>query len=158
VNADDPEAVHRVSKLAVEYRQKFKKDIIIDLVAYRRFGHNEVDEPEFTQPLMYKIIRSPKGTSPKLYHERLVEEGLVKPEDYTKLREKVFSFLEKEFEESSKVKRTLEDYKNPNSKGSKTLTGKWKHMDYSVLGKSQATGEQKPNFFVKISQFYFYLS
>lgn len=57
VNGDDVEAVHKVSKLAVAYRQYYKRDIIIDLYTYRRYGHNEVDEPSFTQPNMYNQIR-----------------------------------------------------------------------------------------------------
>lgn len=57
VNSDDPEAIHRVCKFAVEYRQRFHKDILIDVIGYRRYGHNELDEPEFTQPQMYNQIR-----------------------------------------------------------------------------------------------------
>jgi 2-oxoglutarate dehydrogenase E1 component len=76
VNADDPEAVCFVTRFALEYRVKFHKDIVIDLVCYRRHGHNEADEPAATQPLMYKVIRK-KPTARQLYAEKLVGEGLL---------------------------------------------------------------------------------
>jgi 2-oxoglutarate dehydrogenase E1 component len=76
VNANDPEAVFFVGQLAVDYRAKFKKDIIIDLVCYRRHGHNETDEPSATQPLMYKVIKSLPPAS-ALYAKQLVSEGII---------------------------------------------------------------------------------
>jgi 2-oxoglutarate dehydrogenase E1 component len=80
VNADDPEAVSWTAKMAVEFRQRFGKDIVIDLIGYRRHGHNETDEPMFTQPLMYKDIRK-HPTCLTLYTESLVEQGVIKYED-----------------------------------------------------------------------------
>lgn len=76
VNANDPEAVFFVSKLAADYRNKFKKDIVIDLVCYRRHGHNEADEPSATQPLMYKVIKKLPVTS-TLYAQKLLAEGVI---------------------------------------------------------------------------------
>jgi 2-oxoglutarate dehydrogenase E1 component len=76
VNADDPEAVCFVTRFALEYRMKFHKDILIDLVCYRRHGHNEADEPAATQPLMYQVIRK-KPTVRQLYAEKLVAEGIM---------------------------------------------------------------------------------
>ncbi len=76
VNGDDPEAVVFVTRLALQYRQKFKKDVVIDLMCYRRLGHNEADEPAATQPVMYKKIRS-KKTPRQVYAERLIAEGAV---------------------------------------------------------------------------------
>ncbi len=76
VNADDPEAVCFVARFALEYRLKFHKDVVIDLVCYRRHGHNEADEPAATQPLMYQIIRK-KPTARQLYADRLASEGLL---------------------------------------------------------------------------------
>ena len=74
VNADDPEAVIWVAELAMAYRARFKKDVVIDLIGYRRYGHNETDEPRFTQPLMYKKI-SQHPTVLSQYRRKLVEEG-----------------------------------------------------------------------------------
>ncbi len=80
VNGDDPEAVAYVAGLALEYRQKFRKDVVIDLVCYRRWGHNETDEPSYTQPLMYAKIKShPSAAS--LYGDKLVREGVVSREE-----------------------------------------------------------------------------
>ncbi|HMK84854.1 MAG TPA: 2-oxoglutarate dehydrogenase E1 component [Steroidobacteraceae bacterium] len=76
VNADDPEAVCFVTRFALEYRQKFHKDVVIDLVCYRRHGHNEADEPAATQPLMYQAIRK-KPTVRQLYADKLVAEGVL---------------------------------------------------------------------------------
>ncbi|SJM89769.1 2-oxoglutarate decarboxylase, thiamin-requiring [Crenothrix polyspora] len=76
VNGDDPEAVLFVTKLAIDYRMTFNKDVVIDLICYRRLGHNEADEPAATQPIMYKKIRSHKTTR-KLYAERLIGEAVI---------------------------------------------------------------------------------
>lgn len=76
VNGDDPEAVLFVAQLATDYRYEFKKDVVIDLVCYRRRGHNETDEPSATQPLMYKVIRALKTTRTQ-YADKLVSEGLL---------------------------------------------------------------------------------
>jgi 2-oxoglutarate dehydrogenase E1 component len=80
VNGDDPEAVAYVAGLALEYRQKFRKDVVIDMVCYRRWGHNETDEPSYTQPLMYARIKSHPSAA-TLYGEKLVREGVVTRED-----------------------------------------------------------------------------
>jgi 2-oxoglutarate dehydrogenase E1 component len=80
VNGDDPESVVRVSRLAFEYRQEFHKDVIIDMVCYRRRGHNEGDEPSFTQPMMYKLIDAKRSTR-KLYTEALIGRGDITVEE-----------------------------------------------------------------------------
>ncbi len=74
VNGDDPEACVRVARLAWDYRQKFHKDVVIDMVCYRRYGHNEGDDPSYTQPLMYKAIAERRSVR-KLYVETLVKRG-----------------------------------------------------------------------------------
>ncbi len=84
VNADDPEAVLFVTQLAVDYRNEFKKDVVIDLVCYRRRGHNEADEPSVTQPLMYQAIRKHKTTR-DLYAEKLIAAGVISAEEDQRL-------------------------------------------------------------------------
>ncbi len=86
VNADDPEAVLFVTQLAVDYRNEFRKDVVIDLTCYRRRGHNEADEPSGTQPLMYNVIKSHKTTR-ELYANNLIEEGIITAEELKKLDE-----------------------------------------------------------------------
>src|SRR5205085_4654166 len=76
VNGDDPEAVVEVARAAIEYRQQFKKDVVVDLFCYRRHGHNESDEPGFTQPAMYRKIAS-HPTPPQIYAKRLVAAGVL---------------------------------------------------------------------------------
>ena len=96
VNGDDPEACVRVAKLAFDYRQMFKKDVVIDMVCYRRRGHSEVDEPSFTQPLMYRTIDAKRSVR-KIYTENLIGRGDITVEeaeaalrDYQEQLEKVF--------------------------------------------------------------------
>ncbi len=86
VNGDDPEAVIYATQLAADFRHEFKKDVVIDLVCYRRHGHNEADEPAATQPRMYSIIRDLDSTR-KLYADHLVKEGLVDQDAVTKMQE-----------------------------------------------------------------------
>ncbi|RKP28148.1 thiamine diphosphate-binding protein [Syncephalis pseudoplumigaleata] len=80
VNGDHPEDVARAMEVAFEYRNKFRKDVVVDLITYRRWGHNELDEPGFTQPLMYETIRSRKSV-PQLYEEKLLAEGILTKTD-----------------------------------------------------------------------------
>ena len=80
VNGDDPEACVRIAKVAFEYRQRFNKDVVIDMICYRRRGHNEGDEPSFTQPLMYKLIDAKRSTR-KLYTEALIGRGDITVEE-----------------------------------------------------------------------------
>jgi 2-oxoglutarate dehydrogenase E1 component len=103
VNADDPEACVAAAKLAIEYRAKFNKDFLIDLIGYRRFGHNEMDEPMTTNPIMYKMIHQ-HPTVKEIYGERLRAEGLVSEEDMKKFTEDVHERLQKAYEKVPKVK------------------------------------------------------
>ena len=108
VNGDDAEAVVYAINLAVEYRQKYKTDVFIDLLCYRRFGHNEADEPKFTQPLLYKIIE--KHPNPKeVYAKKLITEGSI-DEAYSKNIEKEFKAeLQTKFEEAKTVEVLTEE-------------------------------------------------
>jgi 2-oxoglutarate dehydrogenase E1 component len=96
VNGDDPEAVTYAAKVATEFRQKFGSDVVVDMFCYRRFGHNEGDEPSFTQPVMYKKIRAHKTTR-ELYAARLEAEGVIEP-GYAEAERQAFrARLEEEF-------------------------------------------------------------
>jgi 2-oxoglutarate dehydrogenase E1 component len=97
VNGDDPEAVTFACKLAVEYRQKFNHDVVIDMWCYRRFGHNEGDEPKFTQPLMYEAIAKHPKVS-KHYETRLIEEGVIEAGHRDTVAEEFNAHLEEQFQ------------------------------------------------------------
>ncbi len=109
VNGDDPEAVTFACKLAVDYRQTFHRDIVIDMWCYRRFGHNEGDEPGFTQPLMYKAIRQHPPVS-EVYASRLVAQGMI-DEGFVASTTKAFTdHLEEEFEAAKTYKSNHADW------------------------------------------------
>ena len=97
VNGDDPEAVVFCAKVATEYRQRFHKPVVIDMFCYRRFGHNEGDEPAFTQPLMYRNIRA-HPTTLQIYAKKLIAEGIVTQGEVDKMRADWRHRLEAEFE------------------------------------------------------------
>ncbi|KAG9280801.1 putative 2-oxoglutarate dehydrogenase E1 component DHKTD1, mitochondrial [Astyanax mexicanus] len=92
VNGDDAEEVLRATRLAVEYQRRFRKDVIVDLLCYRQWGHNELDEPFFTNPAMYKIIRSRKSI-PDSYADQLVSEGLMTEEECGSIKTTYYSML-----------------------------------------------------------------
>ncbi|MCL6683310.1 2-oxoglutarate dehydrogenase E1 component [Sphingomonas alba] len=100
VNGDDPEAVTFCCKLAIEFRQCFNRDIVIDMWCYRRFGHNEGDEPSFTQPLMYAAIKTHPPIS-EIYGKKLVAEGVIDQPGIDKLTSDFTALLEQEFEAGS---------------------------------------------------------
>ena len=93
VNADDPEAAYRVLEIALDYRQEFHKDVVIDLIGFRRHGHNEGDEPTYTQPLMYKAIEAHPGVR-TLYARRLIREGIVTEEEVKELEARQLAVYE----------------------------------------------------------------
>ena len=109
VNGDDPEAVTYCAKVATEYRQKFGKDVVIDMFCYRRFGHNEGDEPMFTQPLMYKKIKAHKSTR-EIYSERLIAEGLVDAKYVDTTVSDFEAFLDKQFEDAKDLEEQKADW------------------------------------------------
>jgi 2-oxoglutarate dehydrogenase E1 component len=114
VNGDDPEAVVFCAKVATEYRQKFHKPVVIDMFCYRRFGHNEGDEPSFTQPIMYRLIRS-HPTTQQIYAEKLIAEGVVTQGEVDKMRSDWRQRLEAEFEAAQSYAANKADW----------LDGRW---------------------------------
>jgi 2-oxoglutarate dehydrogenase E1 component len=114
VNGDDPEAVVYAAKIAIEFRQKFHKPVVVDMFCYRRYGHNEGDEPSFTQPLMYKKIRSHKSTL-EIYSEKLITEGVVTAGEVEKMRNDWRARLDAEFEAGQVYKPNKADW----------LDGRW---------------------------------
>ncbi len=104
VNGDDPEAVVRVGKLAFEYRQEFRKDVVIDLICYRRRGHNEADNPSFTQPLMYDIIDAKRSTR-KIYTESLIGRGDITLEEAEQALRDYQQQLERAFTETREASK-----------------------------------------------------
>jgi 2-oxoglutarate dehydrogenase E1 component len=118
VNGDDPEAVVHAAKVATEFRQKFHKDVVIDIFCYRRFGHNEGDEPMFTNPMMYKRIKSHKTTL-TLYTDRLVKDGLIPEGEIEDMKAAFQARMNEEFEAGKEFKPNKADW----------LDGKWSHLD-----------------------------
>ncbi len=114
VNGDDPEAVVHVAKIATEFRQKFRKPVVIDMFCYRRFGHNEADEPAFTQPLMYDRIRK-HPTAVQIYSEKLVDEGVLSADDVEGMKGEFRAFLEDELAAAEAYKPNKADW----------LDGRW---------------------------------
>ena len=125
VNADDVEAVTHVARIATEYRQRFKKDVVIDMICYRRHGHNEGDEPMFTQPKMYKTIAQHPRTR-EIYAQRLIREGVMTQEEVDAEAANLESHLEEAFEGAGSYKANKADW----------LDGVW-------AGMSVATGEDR---------------
>ena len=106
VNGDDPEALVHAMRLAIEYRQRFQRDIFIDLLCYRKYGHNEGDEPRFTQPLLYKAIS--KHPNPReIYAQRLMSEGVATQIMVKEMQEEFKSMLELDFDEAKKIKHNV---------------------------------------------------
>ena len=123
VNGDDPEAVVYAAKIAIEFRQKFHKPVVIDMFCYRRFGHNEGDEPSFTQPLMYKQIRAHKTTL-QIYTEKLVAEGVLTDGEVMKLQANWWHHLETAMQASQSFKPGKADW----------LDGRWSGLRAAASG------------------------
>ena len=116
-NGDDPEAVVYAAKIATEFRQKFKKPVVIDMFCYRRFGHNETDEPAFTQPLMYKRIAGHE-TVVSLYGKRLIAEGVIGAGEFDAMKASYRKTLEEDFSAAESYKANKADW----------LDGRWSGM------------------------------
>jgi 2-oxoglutarate dehydrogenase E1 component len=122
VNGDDPEAVVHVARIATEYRQEFKRDVILDMFCYRRFGHNEADEPMFTQPIMYRKIAQHPSTK-ELYAKRLVDQNVIATDEASAMEEAFRARLETEFEAAANYKVNKADWLQGKWEGLKTLIG-----------------------------------
>jgi len=129
VNGDNPEAVVYGARIATEFRLKFNRDVVIDLVCYRRFGHNEGDEPSFTQPLMYKKIRSHPSTI-KIYGEKLVNEGIISNNELEDQINKLKNLLDDQFKNAKDYNPKIEwfegswsRYKPEKGKDKRGVTG-----------------------------------
>ena len=123
VNGDDPEAVVHVVKIAMDFRQRFGKPVVIDMFCYRRHGHNEADEPAFTQPLMYaRIGEHPRVT--EIYGNKLVEEGLVTAAEIEQMHADFRVLLEEEFAASDSYRPNRADW----------LDGKWSGIGFAEEG------------------------
>ncbi|MDH3690188.1 MAG: 2-oxoglutarate dehydrogenase E1 component [Gammaproteobacteria bacterium] len=117
VNGDDPEAVVRAANLALHFRQRFGRDVIVDLVCYRRRGHNEVDEPSFTQPLMYRRIDQ-LPTIRQHYADKLIEQGVITQQDAAVMIDSYHLHLEEAFESSEQYRPNKPNW----------LSGRWANM------------------------------
>ena len=117
INGDDPEAVIHASRIATEFRQKFACDVVLDIISYRRYGHNEGDEPAFTQPIMYKKIGSHDSIS-TIYGKKLVNEGVLTNQQAKDEVDNHNQFLEKEFQAGANYKPNKADW----------LEGQWANL------------------------------
>lgn len=131
INGDDAEKVLMAANMAESYRHKFKKDIVLDIVCFRKYGHNEGDEPMFTQPIMYNAIKN-KKSSVELYAEYLSSTGVISLEEIAKYKKEKMQFFDKELETAKTYKPSEEDW----------LKGKWKGLEKHdrVKEKDPSTG------------------
>ncbi len=127
VNGDDPEAVVWATKIATEFRQTFHKDVVVDMLCYRRYGHNEGDEPSFTQPLMYANIKNHTYVA-ELYRDRLVRENQITTEEYEAEVKAFVERLETAFESANNYKPNKADW----------LEGKWSGLNLAGKGARRA--------------------
>ena len=132
VNGDDPEAVCRVAELAIEFRQRFKQDVVIDMFCYRRHGHNEGDEPAFTQPAMYSKIAEHKTTR-QIYADRLVEAGVLTGEESEQQVTDFHASLEQSFEAAEAYRLNKADW----------LEGVWSGMERARGGARRGNTDVK---------------
>ncbi len=133
VNGDDPEAVVYVSRIATEFRQKFNKDVVIDMFCYRRQGHNESDEPAFTQPIMYKNIKT-HSTTRSIYAKKLIKEAVLSETEVEELYNNWSESLEKDLEVGKNYKPNKADW----------LEGSWSGLEKK--------GQKKPNTLTGLSK------
>ncbi len=134
VNGDDPEAVVHVCRLATEFRNKFKVDVVVDMFCYRRSGHNEADEPSFTQPLMYQAIKN-QITTRKLYELQLINENIITRDEAKKISKDFKKFLDNESNLGKSYKPNKADWLEGNWTGLSTATFDARKGKTSVIEK-----------------------
>ena len=130
VNGDDPEAVVFAARVATEYRQKFGKDVVLDIICYRRYGHNEGDDPSFTQPLMYQAIGE-KKTTRELYADRLIAKGDLTDAEHQKDVDDFYAFLDTEFDKAKSFETKEPDW----------LQGVWQGLIQPEEGNGKRQGD-----------------
>jgi 2-oxoglutarate dehydrogenase E1 component len=141
VNADDPEAVVHVSRIATEFRQEFGVDVVIDIIGYRRFGHNEGDEPMFTQPVMYEKISS-HPTTRQIYADKLIAEGLLTEDQNAAIRNDHSEMLNREFDAGLSYKPNKADWLEGKWRGITVAHGEDRRGETAIdLGVLQAIGK-----------------
>ena len=140
VNGDDPEAVVHAAKVATEFRQKFHKDVVIDIFCYRRFGHNEGDEPMFTQPKMYSKIKKHETTL-QIYSDRLISDGVMDPSEVKKIKTSFQKYLSEEFTAGESYRPNKADWLDGRWAGFKNNNGNYERGETAI----------KDNSFTKIS-------
>ncbi len=150
VNGDDPEAVVHVCRLATAFRNKFKVDVVVDMFCYRRSGHNEADEPSFTQPLMYKAIKK-QITTRKKYEKKLIENNTLSEEESKDIVDSFKNFLDKEFESTKNYKPNKVDWLEGTWTGLSTATfdarkGKTSVKEKTLVNVAKKIHEIPPDF------------
>ncbi len=128
VNGDDPEAVVHCARVAAEFRQLFHKDVVIDMFCYRRFGHNEADEPAFTQPLMYRAIKD-HPTTLSLYAKQLIAEGVIREAEFQAMLDGYKKRLDAEFDATTAHRPNKADW----------LDGRWTGFETAPVGDRRGT-------------------
>ena len=141
VNGDDPEAVVHVCRLATEFRNKFKVDVVVDMFCYRRSGHNEADEPSFTQPLMYKAIKK-QITTRKKYEKKLIENNTLSEEESKDIVDSFKNFLDKEFESTKNYKPNKVDW----------LEGTWTGLSTATFDARRGKTSVKEKTLIKVAK------
>ena len=131
VNGDDPEQVVRAARLAAEYRAEFKKDVFVDMVCFRRYGHNEADEPAFTQPQLYALVRAHPGT-PETYRRTLIASGVVTKEQAEAMSQAVWDDMDGVYKEVVDGHKGVDPVPPPGG-------GLWKGLDGKYTFESPKT-------------------
>ena len=141
VNGDNPEAVVHVCRLATEFRNKFKVDVVVDMFCYRRSGHNEADEPSFTQPLMYQAIKEHQTTA-KIYEKKIIKENIINSDQAQKIKKDFKNFLDAELEGAKSYKPNKADW----------LEGDWTGLSTASFDERRGLTSIKENDLLKIGK------